>query len=244
METIYSINRNLNNDSSQIIQMSLTPDNKNNINLLFCRICFEDENSGELIDPCECSGSLKLVHTKCLEKWLSISNTDRCEICKYTFPIEKKDKPIQEWWKATRIYRWKGIVGDLIGLIVLTPLCLGASYMCAIGAITYSRMKIREGFGLAILCCMLVGTYLLWLFIIIRFHYKSWRHWCNLNQDIRLLVKHRNPNQSQNMNQRSKRNRKNRQNPYNTEESTFYWFSNHNHYADPFYSFYMNSSYV
>mmetsp|Transcript_2321 Transcript_2321/g.3496 ORF Transcript_2321/g.3496 Transcript_2321/m.3496 type:complete len:128 (+) Transcript_2321:490-873(+) len=38
-----------------------------------CRICFsEDANPKEdpLISPCSCSGSMKWVHLKCLQKWL------------------------------------------------------------------------------------------------------------------------------------------------------------------------------
>ncbi|XP_051173268.1 E3 ubiquitin-protein ligase MARCHF2-like [Leptopilina boulardi] len=246
MENVNSNNNN--NNFSPTIQNSLIPSERSNINLLCCRICFEDENSGELIDPCQCSGSLKLVHTKCLEKWLSISNTDRCEICKYNFPIEKRDKPIIEsiwlWWKATRIYRWRGIVADIICLIVLTPLCLAASYMCGVGATIYSHMKIWEGFGLAILCCLLMGTYCLWLFIILRFHYKSWRHWCNLNQDITLLVKHRDPNQSQNLEIQLKRNnRENEENSNLPMNSIIPWFCTY-HRFDYMFNVHMNTSYV
>jgi hypothetical protein len=39
-----------------------------------CRFCFEgsdDENAGTLVEPCRCSGSLKYVHLKCLQRWQS-----------------------------------------------------------------------------------------------------------------------------------------------------------------------------
>ena len=35
-----------------------------------CRICMEGTESGRLISPCECSGSVSLIHTRCLEQWL------------------------------------------------------------------------------------------------------------------------------------------------------------------------------
>ena len=32
-----------------------------------CRYCLEE--TGELIAPCQCSGSTKWVHSECLERW-------------------------------------------------------------------------------------------------------------------------------------------------------------------------------
>ena len=37
-----------------------------------CRICFEeDAGGGTLIEPCKCSGTLKSVHLRCLQRWQS-----------------------------------------------------------------------------------------------------------------------------------------------------------------------------
>ncbi|XP_061937082.1 E3 ubiquitin-protein ligase MARCHF3-like [Apis cerana] len=123
----------------------------------------------ELINPCECSGTLGLIHTCCLEKWLSMSNTDRCEICKHLFSIQRKNKSLsqsfKQWWRTRNIYGPQGITGDIVCLIVLTPLCIAATYLCAVGASAYSRLGFWEGTGLAILCCMLVTTYCLWLIV-------------------------------------------------------------------------------
>lgn len=43
-----------------------------------CRICFE---GGKLIAPCDCKGSLKFIHEKCLEQWKNKSQKIHCEIC-------------------------------------------------------------------------------------------------------------------------------------------------------------------
>ena len=51
-----------------------------------CRICLEDE--GELIQPCNCKGTAANVHPECLIKWLNISGTESCEICKYKYVCE------------------------------------------------------------------------------------------------------------------------------------------------------------
>ncbi|XP_023246165.1 E3 ubiquitin-protein ligase MARCH3-like [Copidosoma floridanum] len=158
-----------------------------------CRICYEDAASEELIEPCECSGTLGLIHASCLEKWLSTWNTDRCEICKYTFAVERRTKSprqsVKQWWWTRGLYGPQGVTGDAVCLIVLTPLCLAATYLCGVGASAYARLDSWEGTGLAILCCMLVITYFLWLFVTMRFHYKSWKQWCRRNQEVKLLAK-------------------------------------------------------
>lgn len=47
-----------------------------------CRICLEE---GELIQPCNCTGTTAHVHEKCLLKWLHTSSRTDCEICKYNY---------------------------------------------------------------------------------------------------------------------------------------------------------------
>lgn len=34
-----------------------------------CRYCFDDEEAGELISPCECRGGQRWVHLECLRRW-------------------------------------------------------------------------------------------------------------------------------------------------------------------------------
>lgn len=175
--------------SSGSYRRTMSSSDKLNSTLIYCRICHEDESLEELIDPCKCAGSLGLVHTGCLEKWLSTSNTDRCEICKYVFTVERKNKPITQWWRSSSVNGPRGLAGDAICLLILTPLCLAATYLCALGASAYSRHGYWEGTGLAVLCSLLIATYCLWLAITLRFHYKIWLRWRRQNQDVVLLVK-------------------------------------------------------
>ncbi|KAF3420547.1 hypothetical protein E2986_11463 [Frieseomelitta varia] len=180
--------------ASPLHRRNMTPD-KRSATSVSCRICHEDENLEELIDPCKCCGTLGLMHARCLEKWLSISNTDRCEICKQLFAIQKKNKPLlksfRQWWRTRNKYGPQGIIGDIICLVMLTPLCIVATYLCAIGASTYTKLGFWEGIGLTVLCCMLMTTYCLWFLITVRFHLKSWQQWRKRNQDVKLIVKHK-----------------------------------------------------
>ncbi|CAG9328915.1 unnamed protein product [Blepharisma stoltei] len=66
-----------------------------------CRICLNSSNDSALISPCMCSGSIKYVHSHCLQHWLKEKYPNRyktmpiktrgcntglkCELCKYEF---------------------------------------------------------------------------------------------------------------------------------------------------------------
>ncbi len=59
-----------------------------------CRICHcESAPDTPLITPCNCSGSLKYVHQKCLQQWIKSSQTRSCEVCRYSFHMQTKLKP-------------------------------------------------------------------------------------------------------------------------------------------------------
>ena len=50
-----------------------------------CRICFSNESKEDLANWCKCSGTIGLMHKSCLEKWISQSDCDKCEICKHIY---------------------------------------------------------------------------------------------------------------------------------------------------------------
>ena len=45
-----------------------------------CRICLEPAPDG--VAPCECSGTCRLVHVQCLERWVVERGSCHCEVCK------------------------------------------------------------------------------------------------------------------------------------------------------------------
>ena len=52
----------------------------------FCRICAElNEETNQLISPCNCKGTLKYVHQNCLKKSIEITRRLNCSICKSNF---------------------------------------------------------------------------------------------------------------------------------------------------------------
>ena len=113
---IINNNNNINNKITNINNINLMNDEENNnknenkngkINKknAVCRICYveeEDEKENPLVQPCQCSGSLKYIHLKCLKHWiltrscLKVEDNDcctvflfkevECEICKAKLP--------------------------------------------------------------------------------------------------------------------------------------------------------------
>lgn len=73
-----------------------------------CRYCLNNENetlrqdfldtgellTNDLISPCLCSGSAKYVHKSCLERWLTMKNTNECEVCKTVYQTKWIQRPM------------------------------------------------------------------------------------------------------------------------------------------------------
>lgn len=155
-----------------------------------CRICHDGDKEEALLSPCNCSGSMQLVHKSCLEKWLSTSNSDHCELCMKELPIRKEARPIWQWFSmAGSTNGPQGFYADLTCVILLTPLCLLSIYLCAIGAADYMKHGVWEGTGLAALSCFLLGTYIIWCYITIKFHWQTVQSWRTSNQVIYLMDK-------------------------------------------------------
>ncbi len=55
-----------------------------------CKFCLEEDKEHNLISPCKCTGSLKYVHLKCLEKYHEKRYLDKCEICRDSFHYASK----------------------------------------------------------------------------------------------------------------------------------------------------------
>ncbi|XP_051785831.1 E3 ubiquitin-protein ligase MARCHF8-like [Erpetoichthys calabaricus] len=95
-------------------------DGTENNELELCRICdCEGDDDNPLLTPCRCTGTVRFVHQLCLQKWIKTSNIRCCELCKYTFIMETKVKPLYKWEKfnITR-NEWKKIIKTIAVYIV------------------------------------------------------------------------------------------------------------------------------
>eukprot|EP00474_Spongospora_subterranea_P006784 CRZ07242.1 hypothetical protein [Spongospora subterranea] len=54
-----------------------------------CRICLEDSAVSDLIQPCQCKGSIRYVHRRCLNEWRAVSQKRNsffsCELCNASY---------------------------------------------------------------------------------------------------------------------------------------------------------------
>ncbi|KAH9378199.1 hypothetical protein HPB48_010440 [Haemaphysalis longicornis] len=61
-----------------------------------CRICYRaaNANSGPLLSPCGCKGSIGLTHKQCLERWLQGRDTDQCNGCLHRYNVRWNHPPL------------------------------------------------------------------------------------------------------------------------------------------------------
>jgi hypothetical protein len=97
-------------------------------NRVYCRICYENEkDGGPILSPCQCQGSVKYIHEKCLKSWiesLKISPEESsCEICKYKFKIRHDYKQIYSQ-EQTCHFLEKLLTLAGISLIIIVVCCM------------------------------------------------------------------------------------------------------------------------
>uniref|UniRef100_A0A914PRB4 RING-CH-type domain-containing protein n=1 Tax=Panagrolaimus davidi TaxID=227884 RepID=A0A914PRB4_9BILA len=68
-----------------------------------CRIC--QSETGIMIRPCACAGTMADIHENCLNEWVSISKAEKCEICKESYAQAERFRPIHEWEKPKITFR-------------------------------------------------------------------------------------------------------------------------------------------
>ncbi len=93
-----------------------------------CRICYEP---GNLINVCNCSGTVKYVHFECLTKWIAVSAATKCELCGsvYREPVPPGAIPRKEWMPAFDVAAriilmilWYGIFGIVMYFLFIYQL--------------------------------------------------------------------------------------------------------------------------
>ncbi|RXN13960.1 E3 ubiquitin- ligase MARCH3-like protein [Labeo rohita] len=129
----------------------------------FCRICHEGSGAGDLLSPCECAGSLAMVHRVCLERWLTASGTSCCELCHFEFALERLPKPITEWFTTPSMQQQRRtLCGDAICFLFITPLASLSGWLCVQGAMDLYYSNGMEAVGLIVLTLTLFTIYLFW----------------------------------------------------------------------------------
>ncbi|XP_034535820.1 E3 ubiquitin-protein ligase MARCHF3 [Notolabrus celidotus] len=156
---------------------------------LFCRICHEGGESVELLSPCECSGSLAMVHQACLEHWLTASNSSHCELCHHQFALERLPKPLTEWLGSPSVQQQRRtLCGDAVCFLFITPLASLSGWLCVQGARDLYNTNGMEALGLLVLTLALFTIYVFWTVVSVRYHMHLFKTWKTTDQRVRLQV--------------------------------------------------------
>ncbi|XP_041648958.1 E3 ubiquitin-protein ligase MARCHF3 [Cheilinus undulatus] len=156
---------------------------------LFCRICHEGGASEELLSPCECSGSLAMVHQVCLEHWLTASNSSHCELCHHQFVLEHLPKPLTEWLGSPSVKQQRRtLCGDAVCFLFITPLASLSGWLCVQGARDLYYTNGMEALGLLVLTLALFTIYIFWTVVSVRYHMHLFKMWKMTDQRVRLQV--------------------------------------------------------
>ncbi|CDQ93744.1 unnamed protein product [Oncorhynchus mykiss] len=155
----------------------------------FCRICHEGGGVGELLSPCECSGTLAMVHRGCLEHWLTASNSSRCELCHHQYALERLPKPLTEWLGSPAMqHQRRTLCGDVICFLFITPLASLSGWLCVQGAMDLYFSNSMEAVGLMVLTLALFTIYCFWTVVSLRYHIHLFRTWKQTDQRVRLQI--------------------------------------------------------
>ncbi|GMT17049.1 hypothetical protein PFISCL1PPCAC_8346 [Pristionchus fissidentatus] len=158
-----------------------------------CRICHCGETSipymgatgGEpLISPCHCKGTMGLYHRSCVEHWLNLSGTTRCEICNFRFELQRRDRPFVDFIKMRGCFveEGRGTMTDVMCFTVLTPFAFCSTYLCINAALlSYDNdghWKVPEVIAMLTMAGFLLMIYAMWMAVTVAFYqteYRSWR---------------------------------------------------------------------
>ncbi|XP_028811877.1 E3 ubiquitin-protein ligase MARCH3 [Denticeps clupeoides] len=155
----------------------------------FCRICHDGSGAGDLLSPCECAGSLAMVHRGCLEHWLTASNTSRCELCRFEFALDRVPKPLTEWLTSTSTqHQRRTVCGDAVCFLFITPLASLSGWLCVQGAMDLYNSNAMEAVGLIVLTMALFTIYIFWTVVSLRYHVHLFRSWKRTNQRVCLQI--------------------------------------------------------
>ncbi|KAM3876869.1 E3 ubiquitin-protein ligase MARCHF3 [Diretmus argenteus] len=155
----------------------------------FCRICHEGGGAGELLTPCECSGSLAAVHRVCLEHWLTASNSSHCELCHHQFALERMPKRFTEWLCSPAVqHQRRTLCGDAVCFLFITPLASLSGWLCVQGAMDLYYTSGMEALGLLVLTLALFTIYFFWTVVSVRYHLHLFRTWTQTDQRVRLQI--------------------------------------------------------
>ncbi|KAH7973015.1 E3 ubiquitin-protein ligase MARCHF2 isoform X2 [Rhipicephalus sanguineus] len=152
-----------------------------------CRICHEGDQAGPLSSYCACAGTMGVLHSRCLERWLATSNADSCELCHEHFPTIRVRRKLSEWYREAPNQR-RALIADAICFVMLSPIAGMGLELCIQGATrqTTTRKIVQAG-SLIMLSMLLITAFLVWSYFTVRYHCRCFRQWREDNATVVLV---------------------------------------------------------
>uniref|UniRef100_A0A336MKP5 CSON013626 protein n=1 Tax=Culicoides sonorensis TaxID=179676 RepID=A0A336MKP5_CULSO len=118
-------------------------------NSIICRICHQIEPHNDILNPCNCKGTLGYVHKRCLEHWLCYSHLTRCELCLYEF--KTKNKLRYSLLQSLKVYyshpnHYGLLQADALAFALITVLTAMLICICYITLNYYTEFEEPYGF--------------------------------------------------------------------------------------------------
>ncbi|XP_037275287.2 E3 ubiquitin-protein ligase MARCHF3 isoform X2 [Rhipicephalus microplus] len=152
-----------------------------------CRICHEGDQAGPLSSYCACTGTMGMLHSCCLERWLATSNAVSCELCHERFPTTRVLRTLTEWYREAPDHR-RALVADVICFVMLSPIAGMGLELCIQGATRQTTTKqIIQAGSLILLSLLLITAFLVWSYFTVRYHYRCFRKWREDNATVILV---------------------------------------------------------
>jgi hypothetical protein len=141
-----------------------------------CRICLEDatsSGSGDFIQPCLCSGSVRAVHEACLREWINTilakeqkenkKTKAHCEICKeeFDYTVRKKIVCLSKEDICLTVRSDLSLLRILIGMVIFLLLAIGALLYLQLQVLLPSSSLITlviVGYIMCGLCILVLAT--------------------------------------------------------------------------------------
>jgi len=133
-----------------------------------------------------------MCHRRCLEAWLTRANRDKCEICKFQFVVERRPKPLCDffWNPPGNQTIHTNMLRDALWLFIMLAV-LWASYWFSVAwrmAVPESDNDEITAPGLISWALFLLITYIVSFLISLQYHFQVWREWQRKNQQVYLVV--------------------------------------------------------
>lgn len=155
-----------------------------------CRICFGTSiDDSDLIEPCLCKGTIAKVHRNCLERWLNLRQTVKCDLCQFELRCCLKLRyglfeSIGIWFQQCR----QPVLHDLSLFFIINITALSMIKMLLRNIFIVLAMPRLYFLLLCLTLLMWIAIYFALCYFIVHAQVQPWYRWWKSKKQIQLAV--------------------------------------------------------